>query len=77
MRDVEVTVGSKWKHFKGDTMEVKAIVLHSENLQLMVLYEHKEKLWVRPMTSFLSSEDVSTREDNITGQKYRFEKIEE
>ena len=76
MRDEKVTEGSKWQHFKGDIMEVLHIVTHSETLEEMVVYKHYDKLWARPISSFLSDEDVSSREDNKTGQKYRFEKIE-
>lgn len=71
----EITIGSKWQHFKGTVMEVKMLAKHSDNLEEMVIYEHKGELWARPIFSFLSSEDVSQREDNKTGQKYRFEKI--
>lgn len=77
MQNVTVEVGSRWKHFKGDTMEVIAVALHSENLEKMVIYKHKGEVWARPIFSFLSLEDVSAREDNVTGQKYRFEKIME
>jgi len=41
----------------------------------MVVYKHDNKLWVRPISSFLSAEDITTRSDNVTGQKYRFERI--
>lgn len=76
MRNREkITIGSKWQHFKGDVMEVQMLVRHSENLEEMVIYEHKGELWARPISSFLSDEDVRRREDNKTGQKYRFEKI--
>ncbi len=71
----EVVKGSRWQHFKGDVMEVLYVASHSENLEKMVVYEHLGQLWVRPMSSFLSNEDVSKREDNKTGQKFRFEKI--
>lgn len=77
MRDEKVTVGSRWQHFKGDIMEVMLVVLHTETLEEMVVYKHGTDIWARPISSFLSSEDVSARVDNKTGQKYRFEKIEE
>lgn len=75
MRKEVIEEGSIWQHFKGDTMKVIKIVKHSESLEDMVLYEHYNQLWIRPITSFLSDEDISEREDNKTGQKYRFEKI--
>ncbi len=77
MRKEKIEIGSKWQHFKGSVMEVLMIVLNSENLEEMVVYKHDDALWARPMSSFLSDEDVSSRSDNKTGQKYRFEKIEE
>ncbi len=77
MRDEKVTVGSKWQHFKGDIMEVMLVALHTETLEEMVVYKHGTDIWTRPISSFLSNEDVSGRVDNKIGQKYRFEKIEE
>lgn len=76
MRNEKVTVGSKWQHFKGDVMEVILIALHTETLEEMVVYKHGTDVWTRPISSFLSSDVVSARQDNKTGQKYRFEKIE-
>ena len=43
----------------------------------MVVYTHDGQYWVRPASMFYDQEDVSKRKDNVTGQKYRFEKIEE
>lgn len=77
MRKEDVVVGSKWQHFKGDVMTVTGLAKHSENLEIMVIYEHRGEMWARPISSFLSNEDISSREDNKTGQKYRFEKISE
>lgn len=75
MRDEKILVGDKYQHFKGDIMIVLHIAKHSETLEEMVIYEHKNELWARPISSFLSDEDVSHRPDNVTGQKYRFMKI--
>ena len=75
MRDEKILVGNKYQHFKGDIMTIKALAKHSETLEEMVIYEHKNELWARPISSFLSDEDVSHRPDNVTGQKYRFMKI--
>lgn len=77
MREEKIEEGSFWQHFKGDIMKVVALANHSENLEIMVVYEHAGELWVRPMSSFLSSEDVSSRGDNVTGQKYRFVEVKE
>ena len=75
MRDEKVTIGSKWQHFKGDVMEVVNIAKHSETLEEMIIYMHKGELWARPVSSFLSSENIENRTDNKTGQKYRFMEI--
>ena len=47
----------KYQHYKGNFYEVKAVVLHSETLEELVLYEclyqnPKSKLWVRPKKMF-------------------------
>lgn len=77
MRNEVIEIGSKWQHFKGDVMEVVMIARHSETLEDMVIYRHYESMWARPISSFLSDEDVSSREDNKTHQKYRFVKLEQ
>jgi len=53
----------------------KQVKKEFETLEDMVVYKHDNKLWVRPISSFLSTEDITTRNDNVTGQKYRFERI--
>ncbi len=77
MRKETIEVGSRWQHFKGDVMTIITLAFNTETLEKMVIYEHKHNLWARPISVFLSTEDVSKREDNKTGQKYRFEKIGE
>ena len=72
-----IKIGQKYRHFKGDIVEILNIATHSETLEKMIVYEHNNKVWVRPIDMFLSKEDISTREDNVTHQKYRFELIEE
>lgn len=74
-----VEKGQKYRHFKGHIMEVLYIGKHSETLEDMVIYKHVEddNIWVRPLEMFLSKDDISSRSDNITGQKYRFELIKE
>ncbi len=75
MRNKVVEEKSLWQHFKGSIMEVVSLAKNSEDLSEMVVYKHDNELWVRPLSSFLSDEDVSSRNDNVTKQKYRFEKI--
>ena len=75
----KVEVGKKYIHFKGHKIEVMAIAKHSETLENMVVYKHlgTNEIWTRPEEMFLEDDDVSTRKDNITGQKHRFELLEE
>ena len=69
--------GDKYRHFKGSIMEVITLAKHSETLEELVIYKHDENIWARPVSMFLSKEDISNRSDNVTGQKYRFEKVED
>ena len=75
----KVEIGRKYQHFKGHVIEITAIAKHSETLEKMVVYKHlgSGEYWTRPEAMFLESDDVSARADNKTGQKYRFELIEE
>lgn len=65
MTNKEVKLG-KYKHFKGDVVEVTGIVLHSESLEEFVLYKHitgkrkgEEHFWVRPIKMFLEKVKVN------------------
>lgn len=77
MRQEKIEENSLWQHFKGSVMKVVGVATNSEDLSEMVIYKHDNELWVRPISSFLSDEDISKRSDNVTKQKYRFEKIRE
>lgn len=70
-----VKTHEKYRHFKGDIIEVICIAKHSETLEDMVVYIHNHTYWVRPLSMFEDKTDISSRPDNVTGQKYRFEKI--
>ena len=72
-----IKVGEKYQHFKGNIIEIIALAKHTENLEELVVYKHGENIWARPISMFLNNEDISNRPDNITGQKYRFVKVEE
>ena len=73
---MNIKVGDKFRHFKGFIIEVIALGKHSETLEEMVVYKHNGQIWIRPLEMFIDSEDVSNREDNVTGQKNRFERID-
>lgn len=70
-----VEIGQTYRHFKGTLHQVLNVALDSETKERMVVYNHKEdgEVWVRPEKMFL--EEIPERPDNITGTKYRFEKI--
>lgn len=73
----KIEVGQRWKHFKGFELKVIAIAKHTETLEELVVYEHDDTIWARPISMFMNPDDVSSRKDNVTGQTYRFEPVEE
>ena len=77
----EVKIGRVYRHFKGNYYFVEDIAYDSETKERMVIYkplyerEDGRKIWVRPEKMFL--EEIPDRPDNITGQKHRFELVED
>lgn len=77
----KVKIGKVYRHFKGNYYFVENVALDSETKERVVIYKpiyerQDSKIWVRKEAMFLEEIDV-TRKDNITGQKYRFELVEE
>lgn len=76
----EVKIGRVYRHFKGNYYFVENVAYDSETKERMVVYkplyyrEDGRSIWVRPEKMFL--EEIPERPDNITGQKYRFELVE-
>ena len=73
----QVKIGKVYRHFKGNYYFVEDVALDSETKERVVIYKpiydrNDSKIWVRRESMFLEEID-STRKDNITGQKYRFE----
>lgn len=71
---MEPKIGSVYKHFKGNLYEVKAIAIHSETEEKMVVYQAlygDNVTYVRPYDSFVSKVDKEKYPD-VT-QEYRFE----
>ena len=66
----------KFRHFKGNIIEVICIAKNTETLEDIVVYHHNNECWARSLSMFQERVDEN-RSDNITHQKYRFEKIEE
>ena len=73
----EIKIGKKYRHFKGNIVEVTCIAKDSETLEELVVYHHinTEEYWVRPKTMFASEVDHEKYPD--VKQQYRFEEIEE
>ena len=77
----EVQVGRVYRHFKGNYYFIQEIAYDSETKERIVVYkplyerEDGRKTWIRNEKMFL--EEIPERPDNITGQKYRFELVEE
>ena len=73
----KIIVGKKYRHFKGDLMEVIAIAKHSETMEDMVVYKHLDtnEYWVRPYDMFNSLVDKIKYPS--TNQKYRFEEVDD
>ena len=76
-----VNIGKVYRHFKGNYYFVENVAYHSETQERMVVYkplynrEDKKTIWIRPEKMFL--EEIPERPDNITGQKVRFELVDE
>lgn len=77
----EVKIGRVYRHFKGNYYFVENIAYDSESKERIVVYkplyqrEDGRSIWVRPEAMFLS--EIPERPDNITGQKHRFELVDE
>ena len=65
----------KYKHFKGDLVEVVGEARHSETLEEFVVYKHitgkhasEEKYWIRPIKMFL--EEVEFNGEKVLRFKF-------
>ena len=75
-----VQINRVYRHFKGNYYIVVDVALDSETKERMVVYRPlyprtDSSLWVRRESMFLDK--IPPRPDNITGQSYRFEFVEE
>ena len=75
-----VQSGRVYRHFKGNYYFVENVALDSETQERVVIYKplyprDDSNIWVRREKMFL--EEIPERADNITGQKHRFELVEE
>lgn len=77
----KVKIGKIYRHFKGNYYFIENIGLDSETMERVVIYKalynrEDSQIFVRKESMFLE-EINQTRKDNITGQKQRFELVEE
>ena len=76
-----VEIGKVYRHFKGIYYFVENVACDSETKERMVVYKplyhraDEKNIWIRPEKMFL--EEIPNRPDNVTGQKIRFELVEE
>lgn len=75
-----VQIGMVYRHFKGNYYFVENVALDSETQERVVIYKplyprNDSKIWVRREAMFI--EEIPERPDNITGQKHRFEVVED
>lgn len=73
---MEVKEGEIYRHFKGPFYYVICVGFDSETQERVVVYRHLDnsgKICTRKESMFL--EEIPERADNITGQKHRFELI--
>ena len=71
-------IGKLYRHFKGNYYLVLGTAFNSETEEKYVIYKAlygEYKTWIRPEKMFLEEIDYN-RKDNITKQKYRFERID-
>lgn len=77
----EVKIGRVYRHFKGNYYFVENIAYDAETKEIFVVFkplyqrDDGKMIWIRTQKSFL--EEIPERPDNITGQKHRFELVEE
>ena len=73
MKDREIKIGKKYRHFKGNEYLVLYTAKHSETLEDMVVYQAlygDRGIWVRPLDMFLEKNEIDGKLIN------RFEEIE-
>ncbi len=75
----KLEIGKVYRHFKNKLYLVEGVALDCETQRETVIYRAlygENKLWLRDKEEFLSEVGERTNNDNITNQKYRFEKVE-
>jgi cyclomaltodextrinase / maltogenic alpha-amylase / neopullulanase len=49
---MEIQAGQRYRHFKGDTVEIMCVAKHSETLEDYIVYNHNGVYWVRSKEMF-------------------------
>lgn len=73
----EITVGKKYRHYKGNVYKIIALGRHSETLEDMVVYQSVEtgEVWVRPKSMW--NEVIETPHPRPLSHKGRGENCSE
>ena len=69
----KVKVGAKYRHFKGNIVEVLMIAKDTETMNDLVIYKHDIDTWARPYDMFVS--EVDHKKYPNVKQKYRFMEV--
>jgi len=74
-------IGKVVRHFKGNYYYIQDICMDSETKEYTIIYRNlyereDSNIWARPAKMFFEEID-STRKDNITNQKHRFELVDD
>ena len=59
---MEIKIGAKYKHFKGNEYRVIGVAKHSETLEELVVYQglyEGGEMWARPKNLFLEKVDIN------------------
>ncbi len=75
----KLEIGKVYRHFKGKLYLVLDVAIDAETLKEKVVYKAlygDNKVWIRDKEEFLSEVGIRPNNDNITSQKYRFERYD-
>ena len=76
---VQIKQGNIFRHFKGKYYIIECIAADANTNAFIIVYRAlygNKDIWCRTLENFLESINVS-REDNVTGQIRRFERVDE